>query len=83
MRIGIESVAGYKDTWANIREALKGLRIVEKIDVVKDKIVRSAPLEPIFEAGNVYLVRDVQHKPFFDVSRELDLVINQHLVIEN
>ena len=66
VRIGIESVAGYKDTWANIRESLKGLRIVEKIDVAKDKIVRSAPLEPIFEAGNVYLVKGEWNQAFLD-----------------
>lgn len=56
-RIGIESVAGYKDTYIRIRDMLEGIRKVEKISVMKDKLIRANPLEPIFEAGNIYLAR--------------------------
>jgi len=55
VRIGIESVAGYKDTYSILRDVLHGLRMVEKITVSSDMVVRAGPLEPIFEAGNVHL----------------------------
>lgn len=57
VRIGEESVAGYKDTVEHTKEVLRGLRIVEGVTPPGDLLVRVAPLEPIFEAGNVHLLR--------------------------
>ena len=52
-----ESVAGYKDTWATLRDILQGKRSVKKIIVSGDKVVRAAPLEPVFEAGNIHIMQ--------------------------
>ena len=55
--IAVESVAGYKDTYANVKKILRGKRMVTKVEVSVDKVVRAAPLEPLFEAGNVHLLK--------------------------
>ena len=57
VKIGIEAVAGYKDTFTTMQDILKGISSVMQINVSKDKIVRASVLEPIFEAGNVYLFK--------------------------
>jgi len=54
---GVESVAGYKDTYTILKKLLTGIAIVKKCKVSGDKLVRAADVEPIFEAGNVYLLR--------------------------
>jgi predicted phage terminase large subunit-like protein len=51
VKIGVESVGGYKDSWATLKAILKGIRTVIKVLVSSDKSVRAAPLEPIMEAG--------------------------------
>ncbi len=55
--IGVESVAGYKDTYTTLKGILKGRRSVHKITVSHDKVIRAAEMEPIFEAGHVYMLR--------------------------
>jgi predicted phage terminase large subunit-like protein len=55
--VGIESVAGYKDTYTILRDILTGLRTVQKIAVSSDKVVRAGTVEPIFESGHVHLRR--------------------------
>ena len=55
--IGVESVAGYKDTWATIARLLEGKRVVRKVNVSSDKVVRAGMIEPVFAAGNVYMRR--------------------------
>jgi len=62
--VGTESVGGYKDTYEHMAEILKGLRSVRKITPPGDLLVRVAPLEPIFEAGNVHLVRGEWNRDF-------------------
>ena len=57
VRVCIESVAGYKDTYTTIRDILKGVRSVVKVNVSRDKVVRASPLEPIFEACNVHVLK--------------------------
>lgn len=57
VQIGVESVAGYKDTHATLRDILLGQRTVTRVTVSGDKVVRAAPLEPIFEAGHVHILR--------------------------
>jgi predicted phage terminase large subunit-like protein len=57
VRLGIETVAGYKDTYTEMNQLLKGKYIVEEVNVSKDKTVRAGPLEPIFEAGNVHILK--------------------------
>lgn len=57
VQVGIESVAGYKDAYTYLRDKLMGIRSVVKVTVSKDMVVRAAPLEPVFEAGNVHILR--------------------------
>ena len=57
VRVGIESVAGYKDTYTRMKALLAGKAVVEEITVSRDKVVRAEPLEPVFEAGHVHLRR--------------------------
>jgi predicted phage terminase large subunit-like protein len=70
VRIGTESVAGYKDTFARLCELLSGIRIVESIVPAGDKLVRVSPLEPIYEAGNVHLVRGDWNQAFLQECAE-------------
>ena len=62
--VGIESVAGYKDTYDIIKKLLRGVRMVRKVTVSKDKTVRSEPLEAIFEAGNIHVIRAAWNNAF-------------------
>jgi predicted phage terminase large subunit-like protein len=64
VRLAIESVAGYKDAYNTLREMMKGVRVVHKVTTTSDKEVRAAPLEPLFEAGDVYLVRGAWNREF-------------------
>jgi len=66
VRIGIEAVAGYKDTATTMQALLYGQRVVEGIPVSKDKVVRAAPLEPLFEAGHVHLLRAPWNDLFYN-----------------
>lgn len=57
VQVGVESVAGYKDTWSILSHILQGKRIVRKITVSADKVIRAGEVEPVFAAGNVYMRR--------------------------
>lgn len=56
-RVVVESVAGYKDAFQYIRERLRGRATVTPCTPTRDKVARAIYLEPIFEAGNVYIQR--------------------------
>lgn len=56
VRVVIEVVAGYKDTYDLIKDVLHGKAVVRKVTPQTDKVARASILEPIFEAGHVYLV---------------------------
>lgn len=56
VRIGVESVAGYKDTYTILRDIIKN-RIIVKINATKDKVVRCSELEVPVEAGHLYFLR--------------------------
>ena len=70
VRVGTESVAGYKDTYARLAEILRGRRVVEKVTPPGDLLIRVAPLEPIFEAGHVHLLRGDWNQPFISEATE-------------
>ena len=65
VRVGVEGVAGYKDTYTTLKNILRGSRSVSKADVSGDKVVRSAPMEPIFEAGNFHMLRAEWNQYFY------------------
>jgi predicted phage terminase large subunit-like protein len=55
VRQGIEAFAAYKDAYTTIKAVLKGVSKVEDIRLPGDKVAKASPLEPVFEAGNIYL----------------------------
>jgi len=57
VKVGEETVAGYKDTYEHTRANLKGLRSVQAVHPPADLLVRVSAVEPIFEAGHVHLLR--------------------------
>ena len=62
----VEGFGAYKDAYAVLRAALQGKRIVRKATPPGDKEVKAAPLEAIFEAGNVHLMRGRWNQMFID-----------------
>jgi predicted phage terminase large subunit-like protein len=67
--IVIESSVDSKDAYKTMREILMGKRIVQPLQTGKDKVVRMSPVLPIFEAGNVHVLRSEWN---YDWLRELN-----------
>jgi len=65
-RLGIEAVAGYKDTFDLMDEVFDGIKSVEKITVSKDKRVRVSEWEPAVEAGHLFIVKGDWNDIFID-----------------
>lgn len=53
--IAVENSIESKDAYNEMVEIFRGRRLVLKIDIKGDKIARMSPVEPIFEAGNVFV----------------------------
>lgn len=66
VEVGVESVAGYKDTYTTLKRILEGRRIIHKINVSQDKVIRAGELEPLFEAGHVYMKRAYWNRAALD-----------------
>lgn len=63
-RVGIESVAGYKDAAVRLKQLLRGKAVVAEERPDKDKVARACVLEPLFESGNVVLRRAPWNEAF-------------------
>ncbi len=57
VKVFVEVVAGYTDAYDQIKTALGSNYIVRKFVPVTDKVARASYMEPIFEAGKVYIKR--------------------------
>lgn len=66
IRIGIESVAGYKDAYTTIKDIRKGSHSVQKVNVSTDKVIRAGEMEPVFEAGNVHFRKTWWNQPVLE-----------------
>jgi predicted phage terminase large subunit-like protein len=66
VRIGVEATGGYKDVFTRIKSILGGLAVVDPVYPATDKLVRASPLEPIFEAGNVLVIRGEWTQAYLD-----------------
>lgn len=55
--IAVENSLDSKDAAARLSVALKGRRVVHSVNIRDDKITRTGYIEPIFEAGNVHILR--------------------------
>lgn len=56
--IFIEDFGAYKDAYTEMKFILKGKNLVQGLRLPGDKSTKLAPLEPIFEAGNVHIIRN-------------------------
>ena len=54
----------FKDSYAHLEDVLRGHRTIGKVSPSKDLMIRAAAIEPIFEAGNVYLRRAEWNQAF-------------------
>ena len=55
--IGVEISLDARDAVKIMQKALKGRRVVVPIKTVGDKVARMSYLEPVFEAGNVHVLK--------------------------
>ena len=53
----VESVAGYKDAATTLTSLLKGISVVHKVSVHRDKYTRIEVLHPLIDAGRMAFVR--------------------------
>lgn len=57
IRQHVEGFGAYKDAVAELKGALRGVRIVKGIRMPGDKTVKAAPLEALFDAHRVHIYR--------------------------
>lgn len=55
--IAVENSVDSKDAVSNMQTILNGKRIVKALNIGIDKVARASYIEPIFEAGNVHILR--------------------------
>jgi phage terminase large subunit-like protein len=53
----VEAFGGYKDAYTTLKAILLGISVVRPSRLPGDKSAKLAPLEPLFDAGNVHLLR--------------------------
>ena len=64
VQVRVEAVAGYKDTYEHVRDQLRGAAVVRKVVPSTDKVARASVLEPVFESGDVYVVKGPWNRPW-------------------
>lgn len=60
----VEAFGGYKDAYTTLKSILSGISVVRPSRLPGDKSAKLAPLEPLFDAGNVHLLRAPWNTPF-------------------
>lgn len=66
-RLGVETVAGYKDAQTILAEMCLGVKNVEAVPATKDKTIRADEiLGPIIDAGNFHVVNEEWTQDFMD-----------------
>lgn len=53
----VEAFGGYKDAHALLQQALRGISVVRPSQLPGDKSAKLSPLEPVFDAGNIHIMR--------------------------
>lgn len=53
----VEAFGGYKDAYTSLKAVLSGICRVEPSRLPGDKSAKLAPLEPVFDGGNVHMLR--------------------------
>lgn len=64
--VQVEAVAGYKDAWKEVAALLNGVAAVNASQPRADLVARGASLEPVFEAGNVFVKTAPWNDDFVD-----------------
>jgi len=67
VQVRIETVAGYKDMYELVRAMMSGKAVVRPVTPTKDKVTNALCMEPIFEAGNVYIKKAPWNHPWLKV----------------
>ncbi len=75
-----ETFGAYKDTYIIMKDILMGKRTVSPLILSGNKEAKADPLRPIFEAGNVYLVKAPWNKDFIDECRLFPKGIHDDMV---
>jgi len=60
----VEGFGGYKDAYTTLKAVLMGISVVMPAQLPGDKSAKASPLEPLFDAGNVHLLRAPWNEPF-------------------
>lgn len=68
--IGVEISLDARDAVNILQRATLGRRLVKGIQLKGDKVARFSPLEPIFEAGNVHVLRDAWNLDWYNELKE-------------
>lgn len=53
--VGIEAFGAYKDAYTELKEIIGAIISLSKVMLPGDKVAKQSPLEPVFEAGNIFL----------------------------
>jgi len=61
-----EAFGAYKDTYEILKDTLMGVRTVLPLNLPGDKEMKADPLRPLFEAGNIYMVKAPWNSDFID-----------------
>lgn len=59
----VEAFGGYKDAFTTLKAILAGISVVRSSHLPGDKSAKLSPLEPMFDAGNVHLLRAPWNDP--------------------
>ena len=80
VKVLIEAFGGYKDTAETMKSALRGLRIVQGVHGPGDKVVKASPMEPVFESGNVHILRAKWNEYFLNTFATFPLGLHDDVV---
>ncbi len=72
VRVLVENSLDSKDGADYLHDFLLGIRSVLKVNCPGDKMTRLAPMESIFEAGNMHIVRAAWNRIWLDGCRDFD-----------
>jgi predicted phage terminase large subunit-like protein len=62
----VEAFGGYKDAYTTLKRILNGVSVVRPSKLPGDKSAKCAPLEPLFDAGNVHVPEGAPWIPQFE-----------------
>lgn len=66
IRVGIEAFGQYKDAYDELKAILRGVRVITKMKLPGDKLIKASVLEPVFDAGNFYVLEAHWNREYID-----------------